>query len=206
MANDKQIEQKIIDAAKVVFMKKGFTATKMQDVADKAEISRTSLNYYFRSKEKLFDQVVEQLINIFAPRILKVIASDIPSDQKLDLLVDEYTDLIIENPQYPHFIIGEITRDPDAAVEIFMKRIREPSSTATVMIGLRQFLPVSEDKTEALQQFMVSFASLFITPTLIWPAFHKITGTEHSFESFLLSRKPHIKSSLHSLLTTIITE
>jgi len=203
MAKEAQIEQKIINAAKTVFMDKGFNSTKMQDVANEAGISRTSLNYYFRSKEKLFNQIVEQLISIFAPRMFKVLESDLPADQKLDLLVDEYTQLMIENPQYPFFVISEITRDPDAAVEIFMTRIIEISNTATMLNNLRQFLPISDERPEALPEFMLSFASLFITPALLWPVYRKITGTESSFESFLVSRKAHIKTSLHSLHATM---
>ena len=47
-------EVKIIEAAKQVFLEKGLENAKMQDIADTAGISRTALNYYYRTKENLF--------------------------------------------------------------------------------------------------------------------------------------------------------
>jgi len=43
-------EVKIIEAAKQVFLEKGLENAKMRDIADTAGISRTALNYYYRTK------------------------------------------------------------------------------------------------------------------------------------------------------------
>ena len=51
-------EEKIKEAARTVFMKKGFSATRTRDIADEAGINLALLNYYFRSKEKLFELVI----------------------------------------------------------------------------------------------------------------------------------------------------
>ena len=52
-------EEKILEAAKEVFMKYGLYGARMQDIADTAGINKALLHYYFRNKEKLFDQVFE---------------------------------------------------------------------------------------------------------------------------------------------------
>jgi AcrR family transcriptional regulator len=49
----------ILAAAKRVFAKKGFHATKMSDVARAARVSYGSIYWYFDSKEALFDAVLE---------------------------------------------------------------------------------------------------------------------------------------------------
>jgi len=51
----KSTEQKILDAAKHVFVTKGMSGARMQDIADAAGINKALLHYYFRSKEKLFE-------------------------------------------------------------------------------------------------------------------------------------------------------
>jgi len=111
-------EQKIIEAGKKVFLEKGFETTRMQDIADEANISRTSLNYYFRSKNKLFDIVLEQLVNVFATRLLKVLDNKESLEKKIDNFVDEYAELIIEFPRYPRFLINEISQSPKQFIEI----------------------------------------------------------------------------------------
>jgi len=45
-----EIETKIFEAANNVFLKYGIDSATMGQIADETGISRTSLNYYFRSK------------------------------------------------------------------------------------------------------------------------------------------------------------
>src|SRR5579872_5163946 len=51
-------EEKIMQAAKKLFTQNGFAATRTRDIAKEAGINLALLNYYFRSKEKLFDIVM----------------------------------------------------------------------------------------------------------------------------------------------------
>src|ERR1700748_2737311 len=51
-------EEKIKAAAKKLFTQKGFAATRTRDIAEEAGINLALLNYYFRSKEKLFELIM----------------------------------------------------------------------------------------------------------------------------------------------------
>jgi len=51
-------EEKIKAAARKVFLRKGFSATRTRDIAEEAGINLALLNYYFRSKQKLFEEVM----------------------------------------------------------------------------------------------------------------------------------------------------
>lgn len=46
-------EQAILEAARKVFVEKGFDGARMQEIADEAGINKALLHYYYRSKEKL---------------------------------------------------------------------------------------------------------------------------------------------------------
>ena len=61
------LEDKIISSAKRVFLEKGFEKAKMQEIADTAGISRTALNYYFRTKDNLFYSIVNQIFDGLLP-------------------------------------------------------------------------------------------------------------------------------------------
>lgn len=54
--------EEILDAALHLFSEKGFSATRMQDVARAAGISKGTLYLYFSNKEAIFYQVVQQRI------------------------------------------------------------------------------------------------------------------------------------------------
>ncbi|HLZ87627.1 MAG TPA: TetR family transcriptional regulator, partial [Puia sp.] len=51
-------EEKIMEAARKLFTQRGFAATRTRDIAEEAGINLALLNYYFRSKQKLFDIVM----------------------------------------------------------------------------------------------------------------------------------------------------
>ena len=61
-------ENKILEAANVVFLKKGKDGARMQEIADEANINKSLLHYYFRSKDKLFEAVFAFAISKFIPR------------------------------------------------------------------------------------------------------------------------------------------
>ena len=71
-----EMENSIIDAARRVFIKKGYVAASMGDIAIEAGIGRTTLNYYFRTKERLFESVFEQLMNYLLPNIGSIIEEE----------------------------------------------------------------------------------------------------------------------------------
>ena len=64
-------EEKIIDAARKLFTQNGFSATRTRDIAEEAGINLALLNYYFRSKQNLFQIIIEekfdQLFGVIIP-------------------------------------------------------------------------------------------------------------------------------------------
>ena len=50
---------RILDAAALVFMEKGYVATRLTDIAATADMRAGSLYYHFGSKEQIFEEVLE---------------------------------------------------------------------------------------------------------------------------------------------------
>jgi AcrR family transcriptional regulator len=59
--NEKLTEEKIFDAATVVFEEEGLSGARMQNIADRAGINKALLHYYFRTKDHLFEAVFTKL-------------------------------------------------------------------------------------------------------------------------------------------------
>ncbi len=67
MTKDEIIKAEILAAARQVFQKWGVKKTTMEDIAAAAGKAKSTLYYYFRSKEEIFDAaVVEELAAILA--------------------------------------------------------------------------------------------------------------------------------------------
>ena len=119
MKIEKSTEEKILAAAKKVFITKGMYGARMQDIADEAGINKALLHYYFRSKEKLFEVIFMEAAQKLFPKINSIFESDMPLFEKIETFTEEYITIISENPYLPLFVLNEINQDP----ETFLNKI-----------------------------------------------------------------------------------
>ena len=65
MANTElSTEVKILEAANSIFLQFGYHGTTIQQIATKADVNKAAIHYYFRSKEKLYHKVVENILEL----------------------------------------------------------------------------------------------------------------------------------------------
>lgn len=125
---DSSTEDKIKAAAKTVFHKKGYSATRTRDIAEEANINLALLNYYFRSKENLFQVIMLETMQTFFKSLTDVFNDTNTSfEEKVELLAERYIDVLLANPEIPVFILNELRNQPEELLskidvkEILMK-------------------------------------------------------------------------------------
>jgi len=105
---DQSTDLKIKEAAKRVFLEKGFGGTTTRDIAEGSDTNIALVNYYFRSKEKLFQEIfLESFAETFSP-ITRILNDDLPLEVKIYKLVDNMTDLLKRDPLLPMFVLSEL--------------------------------------------------------------------------------------------------
>lgn len=105
-------EQKILDAAKLIFSKKGFAATRTRDIAEEADINLALLNYHFGSKEKLFKLIVEEKFKELFGTVQPVLSdAGISLKEKAATLTENYTRLLLEDEDLAMFVLNQIKTD-----------------------------------------------------------------------------------------------
>jgi len=114
-------EEKILEAAKNVFVTKGMEGARMQEIADEAGINKALLHYYFRSKERLFEAIFSEIIKFVFPKLTQILISDATIITKIEQVVDAYIELLIKHPFIPAFIIKELNRDPSGLFKMVFK-------------------------------------------------------------------------------------
>lgn len=112
---DISTEERIKEAAHILFYKKGFVATRTRDIAKEAGINLAMLNYYFRSKQKLFEIIMTETLSKFVNNI-QVVLDDINTslEEKISEVTRRYIDLLIEEPEIPTFLLMEIRNNSKA--------------------------------------------------------------------------------------------
>jgi AcrR family transcriptional regulator len=110
---DTSTEEKIKAAARTVFLRKGFAAARTRDIADESGINLALLNYYFRSKAKLFDVVMGEVFSGFVKDLTVIFNQEETTlNEKVSLLAEKYIDFVIKEPEIPTFLISEIRSNP----------------------------------------------------------------------------------------------
>ena len=109
MNKDSSTEEKIKEAARKVFTQKGYAATRTRDIAEASGVNLALLNYYFKSKENLFDIIMLENIREFSHSVLAILNNKETSFyQKIELLAAHYIDKLIQNPEIPIFLLAEL--------------------------------------------------------------------------------------------------
>ncbi|MCH5219046.1 MAG: TetR/AcrR family transcriptional regulator, partial [Muribaculaceae bacterium] len=106
---EQNTEQKIIEAAEAEFMLKGFAGARTTEIAAKAGVTHAMFHYYFRTKEKIFEKIISQKLELLASLIKDtIISGDYPFAEKLRHIIDRHIDFIADNSELPGFLVREI--------------------------------------------------------------------------------------------------
>lgn len=106
-------EEKIFNAARTVFQKKGFAGARMQEIADEAGINKAMLHYCFKNKQLLFEAVFMNAFGQLAPQINGIFNSQDTVFDKIKNFTNSYITFVIHNPYLPQFIIQEMNNNPE---------------------------------------------------------------------------------------------
>src|SRR5436305_2140381 len=104
-ANDGETETRILDAARAVFIRRGTSGARMQEIAREAGVNQALLHYYFRSKERLSSAVFQQIARGIFPALIQTLGSDLTLDEKIDRLIALYLDNLSRSPFLPGYLL-----------------------------------------------------------------------------------------------------
>ena len=194
-------EEKIKNAARVVFHKKGFAAARTRDIAEEAGINLALLNYYFRSKEKLFNIVMLETFQNFFASIFLVFNDDITSlDEKIEKFASHYIDLLFQEPEIPLFIMSEIRNNP---VELMQKTGIEKAVFDSVFVQqYKKGVKEGIIKDQRFEHFIMNFMGLIVFPFIAKPLFKELIGlNEEQFNNIIKERKALIPIWIKSIIS-----
>ncbi|MPQ47818.1 TetR family transcriptional regulator [Marinifilum sp. N1E240] len=113
-----ETQENILEAARKIFAQKGLAGARMQEIADSAGINKALLHYYYRSKEKLFEQIFEEAFKKLARPLAAFLADDSELFQKIRNICRHYNKILVEYPFLPNFIINEVNTDPSRILKL----------------------------------------------------------------------------------------
>lgn len=193
-------EEKILQAAQTVFIKKGLDGSRMQEIADEAGINKALLHYYFRTKQKLFEAIFKKVFGQIFPNIKAFIQSELPIEEKLGLFIEKYIELLINNPFLPSFILKEIHRDPEFLALIIKSQGLNPEE---IFIMLEKEMEAGNIRKMDPRELMINILGLSIFPFAAKPLMKVMffDNDKKAYSEFLNRRKTSVQEFiLNSIL------
>jgi AcrR family transcriptional regulator len=199
---EESTEEKIKAAAKKLFTQKGFAATRTRDIAEEAGINLALLNYYFRSKQKLYDIIMMENFRQFIQGIsVNVYDEKTSIQEKIEKIVIAYIDFLTLNPHLPLFILNEIKGNPSRiAAQVnedvspmrshLLKQLEEAGKAGKIT-------PIDPF------HFMANLVGMTIFPFVGKPILQRVTNVnDEQFSAYMQERKRLVPIWLKAILTT----
>lgn len=188
-------ELHILECAKELFFVQGRMNATTQEIADFAQVNRTLVNYYFRSKTNLFDVVYKEIITDMKQGLDDIYASTEAFVIKVDRLIDQVITIKARYPYLELFNIQEtqklllnqksiVNPKPSKHLKCFLKEIEQAMDQGVV----KKFNPVN---------FIVMILSMISFPRVMQPIFSNVFGvSDKEYKCLLNEQKTIIKQTL----------
>jgi AcrR family transcriptional regulator len=143
----------------------------MQEIADEAGANKMLLHYYFRSKERLFRRVVEEIIEQLITSVVKISVQAGTFREFLETFIDRHIDFLAENKDMVYFLLWEFRKDKKIIVDVVLKKFASMGGTpfdhitekVRVAVAAQEIRPISP------ADLTLSLVSLDIFPLMIIP-------------------------------------
>ena len=116
-------EQQILEAAEQEFLEKGYDGARTTSIAKTAGVTHAMLHYYFRTKEQLFEHIIDKKMSEIVPLMTHLFGnSDLPLVKRIEEAVSVHFDFVVSNPDLPRFLINEVLPNKERC-DLFRSKI-----------------------------------------------------------------------------------
>ncbi len=158
-------KEKLLAAATELFIQKGVDRVGVREIAAKAGINLSLMNYYFQSKERLLEHIFENIIISKATHLKQILDSNISLEDKIKKYTTEYIDVLIDNPLIVSFFLAILHRNPEKIVA--MASIRTLYNSEVFCKQLEDEMKAGRVRQVDPEQVFICMVSLIIFPFAI---------------------------------------
>lgn len=198
MADD-SARERILDAARALFCRRGYDGVSMRDVAERAGEKKASVFYHFHSKALLFDAVLESYYAAHAAALDGVDVAQGGVKQRLRRLIDHTIDFVEDNHAFVRLVQMEIARDSEVVPRI---RAGLARLEGRVEDALRDVAP--SDGPLAARQFFVTFSGIINTYFVYAPALAPLWKDDPLDARSRRERREHVHWVADALLARLV--
>ncbi len=196
MTDEPDSKERILAAAEAEFLERGYDRSRMQAIADRAQINKAMLHYHFRSKAELFAQIFRNKAELLFPRVEASLRAQPDFLSFVGSFVELYLAHLIENPFLPFYLLQVSTNHLELLDQVRIDLPRRLVGAFDAAVARGEVRPLDA------RQFIVSLLGMCVMPFV---GKNLIKGflalDEHEYQTLLATRAAEIKRYLVLLLT-----
>ena len=199
------MEEKILACAKELFLKNGYDGTSTTQIAKLAGCNQALIHYYFRSKEKLLETIINQnsdiILKYFSQKLFSTIPEGCNLREKICHIIDIHFEFLENNPEFPLFLLREMNNNHK-----FFESFRSVvlSRLGNMLQELQQEMDSEAEnrfpKDMKAEDLLLDILSLDVFSFLISFPMVLLNKDEQAKDEFLKKRKEHIKTAITALI------
>ncbi|MGH9711473.1 MAG: TetR/AcrR family transcriptional regulator [Candidatus Acidiferrales bacterium] len=143
--------RRILAAAERIFAARGLAGARTEEIARMARVNKAMLYYYFKSKERLYHAVFDNLFGQAGLMIQAEMPAEASPRQAVLAFVEGYFKFRIEHPNYARLMQHMMMENPDqfrwVAREYFGQGFRQMTRIIKTGIAHGEFQPVNAEHT-----------------------------------------------------------
>jgi len=158
-----QRREAILAAALDEFSARGFAATRLDDVAKRADVAKGTIYLYFRDKESLFQELVRAMLSPIVSRVAGAPMIDLPARMVVEGIADMFVREVFGTRRQDviRLIITEGQRFPKLA-EIYYDEV-----IARVVPAVRALMTRAVARGELPNDALARFPQLLVAPAMV---------------------------------------
>lgn len=191
----KNTKEKLLENATTMFAEHGFDGVSTRSLVTVSMVNLCTINYYFGSKQKLYDAVIDNIINNVQENLIKktdeYIKSNIPAGEKIVFIIGEFFDYLFSDNvsnSMALILFRELLNTTPGGDRIYSE-IMEPLK--------KQFVNLIIQETGATKQSAYINAHCLVSQTV---SFRLLQNRKHYSREFLKSAKHQIIENCKKIL------
>lgn len=185
-------EYQILIAAEQEFLTKGYDGARTTSIAKAAGVTHAMLHYYFRTKEQLFERIVDEKFATMSHSMFAIMGDpSLPIIERIKGGISAHFDFVAENPLLPRFIINEIVTRPEHYTVLY-KRVSLIIETIfhDLQFEVNRAAERGEMERVDVKMILISIMSMNIFTFLAYPFMEPLMGELMADrDQFLAARK-----------------
>jgi TetR/AcrR family transcriptional regulator len=121
-------KEKILLAAQEEFAARGFSGARMETIAGRAGINKAMLFYYFSSKEKLYQTILNGVVSKFFVEISRLITPELTPAIFMEKFPELYIRLVAGHPDFVRIVVFDLIHNPENFCGVMAAIIAEKTS------------------------------------------------------------------------------